>query len=90
MAASYKPGQKYFQHRTTGAVFQYRDRIAGNTDLVEMVANDDGELVKVEPRVAAETTKKLNPTKTPEKKDMAPPQTKTATVTKPTLTPASK
>jgi hypothetical protein len=42
MAASYKPGQKYFQHRTTGAVFQYRDRIAGNTDLMEMVANDEG------------------------------------------------
>jgi hypothetical protein len=90
MAASYKPGQKYFQHRTTGAVFQYRDRIAGNTDLMEMVANDEGVLEKVQPRVAAETTRKLNPTKTPEKKDTAPAQTKTAAPTKPTLTPASK
>ena len=88
--AAYKEGQKYLQHRNTGAVFQYRDRIAGNTDLVEMVADADGNLVKVEPRPAPETVAKQNPTKTPEKPKTAPTAARTAAPTKPTLTPAKE
>lgn len=87
---AYKEGARYLQHRTTGAVFQYRDRIAGNTDLIEMTADADGNLVKVEPRPAAETVKKMNPTKTPEKKEAPATTAKTAAPTKPTLTPAKE
>lgn len=91
MAASYKPGQKYFQHRNTGAVFQYNERLVGNTDLVEMQANNEGELVKVEGRVSEDTRRKLNPTQTPEKKAAAPGAAPAAKApAKPTLTPAKE
>jgi len=89
MAGSYKPGQKYLQHRITGAVFQYNPRLAGNTDLIEMMADDASTLSKIEPRVAAESLKKLNPTKTPEKRTTAPAPTR-ETPKRPTLSPTDK
>jgi hypothetical protein len=89
MAGSYKPGQKYLQHRITGAVFQWTPEIDGATDLVEMLAGDDGNLTKVEPRVAASSLKKLNPTKTPEKRSSAP-MTTNQNSKRPTLSPTDK
>lgn len=86
---AYNTGQKYLVNRVTGAVFQYRDRIAHFPDLEEYEADENGVLVKVANR--AQAVAKLNPTETPEKTD----ETKTAapkpTVTKPpTMAPISE
>lgn len=88
--ATYKEGQRYLRNNVTGAVFQYRDRIAGLADMVEMQADAEGNLTKVEPRAKEEVTRKLNPTKTPEKPRTAPPQKPTQHKAPPTLTPTDK
>lgn len=77
----YVSGAKYIRNTLTGAVFEYRDSIVGRADLEVMTADAGGNLVKVVTK-AEDTTAKLNPTKTPEKKE--------APASKPPTSPVSK
>lgn len=93
--ATYKPGQKYFRNKNTGAVFQYREQLVGMNHLELYTANEEGELEKVLSRVPP--NEQLSPTKTPEKagdtgKPVAPkPATPVAkTQAKPTMAPVNK
>lgn len=84
--AQYKSGARYLRNSTTGAVFQYRDSIAGLAGMELLEADDDGNLQKVENRPPPDVAA-LNPTRTPEKKE-APKTVQTVkTSTKPSTMP---
>lgn len=82
-----KPGQRYYRNRITGGVFQAHERLEGLDDMELMEADDDGELQKVEGRGSQESRDKLNPTKTPEKKNDNTRTTAPKGPGRPTLTP---
>lgn len=63
--SQYVEGQRYLRNKNTGAVFQYKERLAGFQGMELLEANAEGELVAVGNRVAPDP--QLSPTKTPEK-----------------------
>lgn len=86
---AYKAGQKYLRNKTTGAVFQYRERIANFPHLELMEANEEGELVLSLTRASPDA--QLAPAKTPEKKVVAPVAAGApAKPSAPTLAPVNK
>jgi len=80
------PGQEYYRNRITGGVFQAHPRLEGLDDLELMVADENGELQKKE-AASAESKRRLNPTRTPEKKDYNNRTTAPRGPGRPTLTP---
>lgn len=63
----YVNGTQYIRNSLTGAVFPFRDSLVGLTDLEVVVADGSGNLTAVP--TGAKESAKLNPTKTPEKKE---------------------
>jgi hypothetical protein len=86
--AAYKTGQHYLVNRITGAVFQFRDRIAHFSDLEEHIADENGVLIKVGNR--SQAVDKLNPTETPEKTEEKTAVAKTTPTKQPTMAPVSE